>query len=63
MFHPPPLLSVAVYMFSFVDGGFSLPRVYVPGVCVGELHMVRDTHLFILQIHRSRNGAAFLNVA
>jgi hypothetical protein len=45
-------------LFSFVSEGDSIcpgPALdYVPVWWVGELHMVSDAHLFILQIHASR---------
>jgi hypothetical protein len=41
--------------FSFAGGGYSAcPGValdYFPGMWVGELHMVHDAHLLILQFH------------
>jgi hypothetical protein len=52
-------------LFSFVEGGFSLPRVmlgYVPGRgggWIGKSHMVLDAYLFILKIHANNFGTGW----
>jgi hypothetical protein len=62
---PPPLLvldySSLFKLFSFAGVGFSLPRAvmdYFLGDWVGELSVVCDDHLFILQLHKAALGPA-----
>jgi hypothetical protein len=48
-------------LFSFVEGDLICPEVsqdYVPREWIGESHVVRETYLFILQIHASNFGVS-----
>jgi hypothetical protein len=55
--------SLLFYVFQFFLGEASVcpwaVLEYFPGGWVGELHMVHDAHLFILQFHASSFGAGW----
>jgi hypothetical protein len=52
-------------LFSFVGEGLICPGAaldYVPRRCVGEKCMVRDTHVFGLQIRTSTDGEKWCGI-